>query len=958
MVINTSLFVDTKYVVKINEKSVEYVVMRPSRSGLEKVKIVGLALVVAISMPLSASAALVAPEPEAVPEPEAESVSSDPIIEMLPDLDHKGGEVIVEFKDETQEAKKSEVKEQAGIEKTIKEIGPPGETAIELVQVKSDQSPDQAVEKLNASADVEVASLNYIRKTTLTPNDPSFGTQWGLNNTGQTIKGQTGVSGADIDATNAWDITTGTAAPAAVIDSGIDAAHPDLASKLWQNTDEIAGNGLDDDGNGYVDDRNGYNMAGISQWSANVGISFADDADYRAQSIKGTGQPLTHIGLYLRRNGSPSASITISVRETLGGPNLSTATFAPGDVSSSYNEVYKALSAPVTLTSGQTYYIVLQPTATNASNFYYIAENRSGYYGYVADPYKDGTKHTYNGSSWSGVANDDLYFRTNPNANPRDENGHGTHVSGIIGAQGNNGIGVSGVSQGATIMALKAGDCSGYLTDSAIIEALYYAADNGALTINMSFGGSSFGAGQQAAATYAYNSGSVLFAASGNSGSSSMQYPAGYSNVIGVGATTNRDTKASFSTYNSSVDLSAPGQYVNSTMPTYAVGLNSYGYAQNYDYLSGTSMATPMAAGAAMLVRSVNPSLTPAQVEQYMEDNADDLGTAGRDDSFGHGRVNAYQVLGNIAAVSGNISIDSGAANTKTTAVTLSLSATSTEGAVTDMRFRNDGGAWSAWEPYATTKSWTMDSGSGTKRVWVQYRDDQSNLSPTASDTITLDATAPSVTMTAPAYSTDVSRTRTFRVYWAINDPAPSSGLGSYNVQYKVEKDGGWRNWQTNTTKNSALFKGRQGRTYYFRGQATDGVGNTGNYSGLKRTIVPYDNNTLITKKNGFDHNFKKSGSRYYKGTVRYSTRTGDNVTYKFTGDRWALISTKNRNRSMAIIYVDGKYKRIISTYSSTPKYRQVVFAQRFKKRSPHRVTIVNIGNRARLDTDAIAVGR
>ena len=921
--------------------------MRPRINAFRRVRTFGFALILAVTMPLSASGALVASEP----------ISSGQLVEELPDMDHKGGEVIVEFKDETQEAKKDEVKEQAGIEKTIKELGPPGETDIELVQVGPGQSPDQAVEKLNASQDVEVASLNYFRRTTLTPNDPSFGTQWGLNNTGQTIKGQVGTAGADMDGTNAWDITTGNSSPAAVIDSGIDTAHPDLASKLWQNTDEIAGNGFDDDGNGYIDDRNGYNMAGISQWSANVGISFADDADYRAQSIKGTGQPLTHIGLYLKRNGSPSASITISVRETLGGPNLSTATFAPGEVSSSYSEVYKTLSTTVTLTNGQTYYIVLQPTATDASNFYYIAENKYGSNRYVNNPYRDGTKYSYSGS-WSSNANDDLYFRTNPNSNPRDDNGHGTHVSGIIGAQGNNGVGVTGVSMGATIMVLKAADCSGRLTDSAIIEALYYAGDNGASVINMSFGGSSYAVNQQTAVTYAYNKGAVLFAASGNSYGTGMQYPAGFANVIGVGATTNQDLKASFSTYNSTVDLSAPGQYINSTMPTYPVGLNSNGYAQNYDYLSGTSMATPMAAGAAMLVRSVAPSLTPAQVQQYMEDNADDLGTAGRDDSFGNGRVNAYQTLASISPVSGTISIDSGDAYIKTTAATLNLSATSTAGTVTDMRFKNDGGTWSTWETYGTTKSWTLASGSGTKRVWVQYRDDLSNLSATGSDTIALDATNPTVTVTAPSYSTDVSRTRTFRVYWAINDADPSSGLGSYNVQYKVEKDGGWRNWQMNTRANSALFKGRQGRTYYFRAQATDGVGNTGNYSGLKRTIVPYDNNTLTTKRNGFSNNFKKSGSRYYMGTVRYSTRAGDYVTYKFTGNRWALISTLSRNRSMALIYVDGKYKGIISTYSSRTKYRQVVFSQTFKKISPHRVTIVNVGNLNRLDLDAVAVGR
>src|SRR6185369_9591848 len=97
--------------------------------------------------------------------------------------------------------------------------------------------------------------------TNVVPNDPSFGLCWGLNNTGQTVNGDTGTAGADINAPEAWDIFTGD--PnffIADIDTGANMAHPDLAANIWVNPGEIAGNGIDDDGNGFIDDVNGWSF--------------------------------------------------------------------------------------------------------------------------------------------------------------------------------------------------------------------------------------------------------------------------------------------------------------------------------------------------------------------------------------------------------------------------------------------------------------------------------------------------------------------------------------------------------------------------------------------------------------------------------------------------------------------------------------------------------------------------
>ena len=219
------------------------------------------------------------------------------------------------------------------------------------------------------------------------------------------------------------------------------------------------------------------------------------------------------------------------------------------------------------------------------------------------------------------------------NSDPSDDNGHGTHVAGIIGAESNNGQGVAGVSWGAKIMPVKVLNSwgSGYLSD--VASGIIYAADNGADVINMSLGSSYNSGTLQSAVDYAYNKGVTIVAASGNGGNSTMNYPAGCNNVIGVGATDQNDIKASFSTYNSSVDVSAPGVSIASTW------YRGSGYS--YALASGTSMATPHVAGLAALLVSEDPSRHPDDIEDLMKLTADDLGSSGRDDYYGAGRINA-----------------------------------------------------------------------------------------------------------------------------------------------------------------------------------------------------------------------------------------------------------------------------------------------------------------------------
>jgi thermitase len=133
---------------------------------------------------------------------------------------------------------------------------------VNLVDLPRDLGVGEAVQRYEASPDVEYAEPNFKVFPSATPNDPSFNKLWGMNNTGQSIGSQAGTADADADGPEAWNTATGTADTAvAVIDEGIDVSHPDLRNNIWRNPGEVPDNGVDDDGNGYIDDVHGYDFA-------------------------------------------------------------------------------------------------------------------------------------------------------------------------------------------------------------------------------------------------------------------------------------------------------------------------------------------------------------------------------------------------------------------------------------------------------------------------------------------------------------------------------------------------------------------------------------------------------------------------------------------------------------------------------------------------------------------------
>jgi subtilisin family serine protease len=325
---------------------------------------------------------------------------------------------------------------------------------------------------------VAYAEPNYIWHASVLPDDPSFPRLWGLLNTGQTINGRQGVAGADIHATGAWDVSTGSAANVvAVIDTGIDYTHPDLIANVWR---------------------------------------------------------------------------------------------APSDF---------------TVTIGDT-----------------SIDCAAGTHGFNA---------------------------ITRSCDPMDDNRHGTHVSGTIGAAGNNGEGVVGVNWTASVMANKFLDASGTGNTADAINAIEFAiqaraafSPTRAANVRVLSNSWSGGAFSQALLDEINKAGAndMLFvAAAGNNGrniDTFPVYPASYTapNVLAVAATDNTDSLASFSNYGASVTLAAPGVDVLSTTPD-----------NTYSSLSGTSMATPHVSGSAALILSAC-DLDTAALKSAIVDNVDVVG--------------------------------------------------------------------------------------------------------------------------------------------------------------------------------------------------------------------------------------------------------------------------------------------------------------------------------------------
>lgn len=217
---------------------------------------------------------------------------------------------------------------------------------------------------------------------------------------------------------------------------------------------------------------------------------------------------------------------------------------------------------------------------------------------------------------------------------PQDDHGHGTAVSGVIAARGNNGVGVCGLIWQARILPVKVLNSEGSGTSWDIMNGINYAAELGAKVINLSLGGPFGSSFEQEVMDNAWSHGALIVAAMGNNGDNTVFYPAAYNHVFAVGATTSSDQRWSGSCYGNHIAVSAPGQDIHTT-----------GLGGGYVYYTGTSLATPFVSALAALVLAANPTFSPDQIGQRIKETAQDLGSIGWDQYFGYGRIDARQAV-------------------------------------------------------------------------------------------------------------------------------------------------------------------------------------------------------------------------------------------------------------------------------------------------------------------------
>jgi len=253
----------------------------------------------------------------------------------------------------------------------------------------------------------------------------------------------------------------------------------------------------------------------------------------------------------------------------------------------------------------------------------------------------------------------DGYDFVDDDSDPRDEHGHGTHVAGIVAAVLNNNEGVAGLAPDVTILPVRVMDVRGRGSDRAIARGIRFSADKGAKVINLSLGATlTLNADEPLALVndaivYAQQQGALVVVAAGND---AVPLPNAIAvdnpDVLVVAATDERDRKAPFSNSGPWVAVSAPGVNILSTMPTYEVFLTSdrlppdERFRRNYDYMSGTSQATPYVAALAALLFSANPEWSAAEVAETIRSNATNIRDLNPRFELGTGRIDACKSFG------------------------------------------------------------------------------------------------------------------------------------------------------------------------------------------------------------------------------------------------------------------------------------------------------------------------
>lgn len=413
----------------------------------------------------------------------------------------------------------------------------------------------------------------------------------------------------------------GTKVIVAVMDSGMDLNHEDLKNALWTNKKEIPGNNIDDDNNGFIDDVHGYNFLGDSyneqlESARIVRLGLGDaalqakakaevEADY-AEALAGK-QRYEQI-LQAVKNADEA------VKKELGKDSYTKQDLA--SITAKDETMQRNLA-------------VLNQMYSFSSSIPEAIKNITGGITYFTDQVNYNLNKDFNGREPVGDNPYDITDTKYGNGNPIntvDTESHGTHVAGIIAAERNNGKGANGVANNVELMSIRTVP-NGDEYDKDIALGIRYAVDNGAKVINASFGKAYSPKAEWVyeALKYAAEKDVLFVHAAGNDGANlddyenHPNYPNDQikngaefvDNVITVGALANKygsTMLADFSNYGKiNVDVFAPGAEIYSTMP-----------GSKYEYMGGTSMASPGVAGVAAVIRSQYPKLTAAQVKKII----------------------------------------------------------------------------------------------------------------------------------------------------------------------------------------------------------------------------------------------------------------------------------------------------------------------------------------------------
>jgi len=209
----------------------------------------------------------------------------------------------------------------------------------------------------------------------------------------------------------------------------------------------------------------------------------------------------------------------------------------------------------------------------------------------------------------------------------------------------------------------------------------------------------------------------------------------------------------------------------------------------------------------------------------------------------------------------------------------------------------------------------------------------------------------------SPVYSSDSSNSLEFVLKW--EGVAEGREVAGFNVQFKDGREGAWQNWLAGTTANEAVFQGAGGRTYHFRVRARDDLGNWGNWSGDRCTVVPVDDQSPLIKYEGA-WDFTNSEEAYLN-TLHHAASPGAAASLRFTGTEVAWISTRGPDRGQALVYIDEALRCTVDLYCEDHQFRRPVFSTPLDGR-PHTIRIEVAENRnlfskgRRVDIDGFVV--